>query len=110
MLLRRGNGPRQVRVSLPMKEQTEFLETFARNFVRPAFATRFLLEAVNKPNKLQSGVCHEIDRIFPQIYRNGKCAFSGNNRLSYIPPFLAKRRRGMALENRRHDSPPRAAA
>ncbi len=59
-----------------MKTNHELLETFASKHVQRSFRDRFLHEAINKPIKLQSRICHTINDVFPDSYRDGVCPFS----------------------------------
>ena len=54
----------------------ELLAHFARNHVRPEFRERFMHEALKKPGKLQSRICHSITDVFSERYRHGLCPFS----------------------------------
>jgi hypothetical protein len=54
-----------------MKINRELLETFAAKHVQRSFKDRFLHEAINKPVKLQSRICHTINDVFPESYRDG---------------------------------------
>jgi len=58
-----------------MKNHHELLEVFAARHVQPGFRERFLHEALKKPGKLQSRICHTISDIFSERYRDGTCPF-----------------------------------
>jgi hypothetical protein len=54
----------------------EVLRIFCTNFVQPDFRERFLHEAVKKPTRLRSRICHEISDVFLPQYRGGRIQFS----------------------------------
>jgi hypothetical protein len=58
---------------------TEVFEIFSARFVRPEFRTRFVHEAVKKPDKLYARVCHNIDDLFKESLANGRCTFNGTD-------------------------------
>ena len=58
-----------------MKSQIDLLWTFAANHVQRSFRERFVHEALNKNNKLQSRICHTIEDVFAETYRDGSCPF-----------------------------------
>jgi hypothetical protein len=51
----------------------------SRNFVVPERRDRFIHEARKKPAKLMVRVCHEIETLFENRFRNGKCTFKESN-------------------------------
>lgn len=53
----------------------EFFGTFALNFVRPEFPARFVHEAIKKPEKLHSRVCHSIGDLSDTKFAHGTCTF-----------------------------------
>lgn len=53
----------------------ELFETFAQNFVRPEFRDRFVHEALKKPGKLHSRICHSIGDLFDAKFAHGTCSF-----------------------------------
>ena len=57
-----------------MRDRAAF-EVFASTFIRPDFRDRFLHEAVKKPEKLLSRVCHRPDDLFEASLVNGKCSY-----------------------------------
>lgn len=59
-----------------MKINREILERFVALHVQRSFRDRFLHEAINKRVKLQSRICHSINDVFPESYRDGGCPFS----------------------------------
>ncbi len=59
-----------------MRTNHDLLETFAAKHVQRSFRDRFLHEAINKRNKLQSRICHTINDVFADSYRDGACPFS----------------------------------
>jgi hypothetical protein len=61
----------------------DLLQIFAAKYVQPSFRDRFVHEALKKPNKLQSRMCHSIDDIFSEDYKGLSCPFSAND--SCIP-------------------------
>ena len=58
-----------------MKNRGDLLVTFAANHVKRSFRERFLHEAINKNGKLQSRICHTIEDVFADSYRDGSCPF-----------------------------------
>jgi len=51
-------------------DTTEILTNFAALFVNKSFRSRFVHEALNKPQRLQSRICHRITDVFPDKYRD----------------------------------------
>jgi hypothetical protein len=62
-----------------MNDCRDFLENFAQKHVLPAFRERFVHEALNKPQKLEARICHEIDQVFPGTLRGGKPPFQASH-------------------------------
>lgn len=54
---------------------TDTLAAFATNFVKENLRDRFLHEALKKPTKLQARICHGLDELFPEKYKNGSALF-----------------------------------
>jgi len=52
---------------------TEALEIFADKFVKKGFRDRFVHEAIKKPARLMTRVCHHISEVFEDRFRNGPC-------------------------------------
>jgi len=51
-------------------EKKEILTVFANNFVQKDFRSRFVHEALKKPNDLHRRICHEIEKVFDDKYIN----------------------------------------
>ena len=62
-----------------MNDRRNFLEDFAQKHIPPAFRERFVHEALNKPQKLEARICHEIDQVFPGTLRGGKPPFQAHD-------------------------------
>jgi hypothetical protein len=58
---------------------TETLEAFASCFVIEGFRSRFLHEAIKKPDKLHGRICHHIDDVFPEKYRGHLVRFKDDD-------------------------------
>lgn len=58
-----------------MDRLNKTLETFAENFVVSSFRERFVHEAIRKPGKLQSRICHTIHEVFAETYLSKVCPF-----------------------------------
>jgi hypothetical protein len=54
---------------------TEILTTFAALFVKKSFRTRFLHEALKRPQRLHSRICHRITEVFPDDYKDCRVHF-----------------------------------
>jgi hypothetical protein len=54
---------------------TDTLTAFAAHFVKENLRERFLHEALKKPTKLQARICHGINELFPEQYKNGSAHF-----------------------------------
>ncbi|WP_395668969.1 hypothetical protein [Rhodoferax sp.] len=53
----------------------ETIQAFAAAFVNLEFRERFVHEAMKKPEKLHERVCHRIEELFPQQYKNQSVQF-----------------------------------
>ncbi|MDQ7827059.1 MAG: hypothetical protein RDV48_29955 [Candidatus Eremiobacteraeota bacterium] len=62
-----------------MKHRETF-EKFADRFVKREFRNRFLHEAVKKPQKLHSRICHGIEELFEKSLAGGRCSFEPSER------------------------------
>ncbi|MBK1884229.1 hypothetical protein JIN85_17550 [Luteolibacter pohnpeiensis] len=58
-----------------MKNCSDLLTMFAANHVQRSFRERFVHEALKKKGKLQSRICHTINDVFADSYRDGSCPF-----------------------------------
>lgn len=58
-----------------MMDARAFLEAFAKAHVLVDFRERFVHEALKKPAKLQSRICHSIGEVFSDHYRDGVLPF-----------------------------------
>lgn len=62
----------------------ETLEIFAKNFVLPEFRERFVHEALKKPVKLHSRICHRMEEIFPSQYQDQTVPFTPDGPCLYL--------------------------
>ncbi|MDH3438584.1 MAG: hypothetical protein OEN48_16565 [Betaproteobacteria bacterium] len=51
----------------------EALQIFAAKFVKRAFQDRFVHEAIKKPARLMTRICHRISDVFEDRFRDGTC-------------------------------------
>jgi len=65
----------------------EILTDFSNNFVNKSFRTRFVHEAIKKPNDLHRRICHEIDKVFNDKYKSKKHSFKENESCLYLGWF-----------------------
>jgi hypothetical protein len=52
----------------PLERPEAFLAEFATRFVRSGFRDRFVHEAINKPQRLATRICHSIEEVFSSSY------------------------------------------
>ncbi len=60
------------------------LTVFANRFVVADFRDRFLHEAMKKPRKLNSRICHAIWEVIPQQYKNTMPKFAPNTECLFL--------------------------
>jgi len=68
-------------------ENKEILTVFANGFVNKAFRDRFVHEALKKPNDLHRRICHEIEKVFDNKYKNGIHTFRGEEPCLFLGWF-----------------------
>lgn len=52
----------------PLDHPDAFLAEFAKRFVKSGFRDRFVHEAINKPQRLATRICHSIEEVFSSTY------------------------------------------
>jgi len=52
-----------------MINDSQIVETFAKQFVKKTFRDRFMHEAIKKPGALHRRICHEISKVFDETYK-----------------------------------------
>ncbi len=58
-----------------LMDRLEVLSTFAETFVTPELRDRFVHEAIKKAEKLHYRICHRMDGLFPEQYRNASVQY-----------------------------------
>jgi hypothetical protein len=64
---------------IPITSPKDFLEQFAKAFVEPDFRERFVHEAIKKPERLATRICHSIEEIFPPSYAGNRSPFNADD-------------------------------
>jgi hypothetical protein len=63
----------------PLANPKEFLGRFAEAFVVSSFRDRFVHEAMKKPQRLATRICHSIEEIFAASFRGGESPFEAGD-------------------------------
>ena len=45
------------------------IEEFANNFVKKSYRVRFIHEVKKKPSKMMGRICHRIEEVFPEKFK-----------------------------------------
>jgi hypothetical protein len=64
----------------PLADPAAFLAEFAARFVDPAFRERFVHEAMKKPERLATRICHSIQDVLSDTYLSGVTPFEAQDR------------------------------
>ena len=68
-------------------ENKEILSNFANSFVNKSFRTRFVHEAIKRPNDLHRRICHEMEKVFDIKYKNRTHAFANEEPCLFLGWF-----------------------
>jgi hypothetical protein len=53
----------------------ETLKAFAKQFVNAEYRDRFVHDALKKPDRLYTKICHSIEEVFSPSLKGGKCTY-----------------------------------